>query len=190
MSFGPGAALRDGLAVALLLAGGRADAVRALEGTYASAARSFIVLAVTLPAQVGLLLLGFAEADAWPTSPLRWAMAHGIALAIGAVAFPLAMRPISEALGKPRAWALHVEAWNYAGLVQLGLLGLAALVEPLVPAPYDLVPGLAAALFVLRISFVVARSALGVGTGQAMLVVAAELFLAAFVGGLAQALAQ
>lgn len=184
----PGTSLIRGIFVGIALAGGKVEAIAALEGSAASAARSFLALTLAVPAQLGLLLLGLAQETDWPEPLWRWFAAHGVMLALGAVAYPLLMRPIAHALERERFWALHVEAWNYAGLVQLGLFGAGALLAPLLPAPYGIVPPLAAGLFAIRIGFVVARAALRITPGQAMLVVLAELVLAEFLAGLGASL--
>ncbi|WP_431268223.1 hypothetical protein [Dankookia sp. P2] len=104
--------------------------------------------------------------------------------------FALASLPLAEAQGRRAEWPRFIAAWNWANAVQY--LVLIALT---VPAAFGLPEavaqglGLAALGYALWLEWFVAKTALRLPGGTAVLFVGLDLMLGIFIGGLVGRLA-
>jgi hypothetical protein len=119
-------AMGNGLQAAFLLARGRAEGLRHVEAGLDGAARSFIAVAICLPAFLCLRLLDWADGGL----PLH--VGHALAAdllgyVIGWAAFALLSRDLAGLFGRVEKWPRFIAAWNWCNVAQYGLLVLAGL---------------------------------------------------------------
>lgn len=182
---GRAAAIADGLRGAFRLAGGHADGLLLIEATPEGALRSFWAAAICLPGFLALRLLPWAETGGPPLGLMRGLAAELIGYVVAWAGFALLSLGVAEAVGRRAEWPHFIAAWNYANVVQYLVLLLLTL-----PAALGLSGALASALglaalgYAVWLEWFVARLALRVGGGRAAGLVALDLMLGLFVGGL------
>lgn len=177
-----------GLIGAGLLARGRPQGLALMEATPEGAWRSFVAAFLCLPAFLGLRMLGWdaAEAEAGWLRPL---IAEVTGYAIAWVLFALASLPLAQVWGRGAQWPRFICAWNWTNVVQY-----AALLAATLPAALGLPLWLAQAATLLGLGYAiwmewfVVRHALALSPGRAVLLVAMDLALGLFLGGLIQRL--
>ncbi|MFC7475988.1 hypothetical protein ACFQS7_16570 [Dankookia sp. GCM10030260] len=99
--------------------------------------------------------------------------------------FALASLPLAEMQGRKAEWPRFIAAWNWANVVQY--LVLIALTVPAALGLPDSVAqglGLAALGYALWLEWFVAKSALRLAGGAAVMFVVLDLLLGIFIGGL------
>ncbi len=178
--------LYGALRLARLDAGGMAFFNRSLEGFW----RSFFAAVIVAP---GYAVLTIRELDPALAAarPVRVFLVEAIAYIIGWVAFPLVMAYVCDLLEREERYIGFIVAYNWAVVVQMaGFL----LVSGLASAPF--LSGLAAHLLVfaaflaiLFYQWFIARTALGIETGRAIMVVGVDLALVVLIAAVASGLA-
>jgi hypothetical protein len=174
-----------GLAGAFLLGRGRSEGFALMEDTPQGAWRSFVAALICLPAFLAIRVFAWAGMDAPEGGLLRGLLAEIIGYSIAWTAFALLSLGIARAWGQEGAWPRFISAWNWTNIVQyLVLLAL------MVPGALGLPAGLAQVLTLVGLAYAVwlewfvARRALGVDGGRAAVIVALDLVLGLFLGGL------
>jgi hypothetical protein len=187
----PSSPLAAGLAGAFLLGRGRKEGLALMEATPEGAWRSFAAALVCLPAFLAIRFLAWASLGLPPGGLGRALVAEITGYVIAWFAFALISLPLAQAWGKGREWPRFIAAWNWTNVVQyivlfaltlpgaVGLGGTVAQVLTLV--------GLAYAVW---LEWFVVRAALGVNGGRAAALVAADLMLGLFLGGLIRVLSE
>lgn len=178
-----------GLAGAFLLGRGKPEGLALIEGTPAGAWRSFMAAFICLPAFLAIRFFAWSSIGMPPGGLGRALAAEITGYAIAWVAFALASLPLADAWGRGAAWPRFIAAWNWTNIVQyLVLLALA------VPGALGLPFGLAQVLtlaglgYAIWLEWFVVRTALGLDGGRAAAIVALDLALGMFLGGLIQTL--
>jgi hypothetical protein len=179
------AAVAAGLRGAFRLGRGDASGLGLIEATPEGALRSFWAAAICLPAFLALRLLSWSTAGEPTGGVARPLAAELIGYAAAWAGFALASRPVAEVFGRRNRWPQFLAAWNYANVVQYLVL-LALTVPAALGLPGWLANGLglAAVGYALWLEWFVARSALQLGGGQAVALVALDLVIGLFVHGL------
>ncbi len=155
-----------GLRGAFRLAQGKPDGLLLIEDSPAGVARSFWAAALCLPGFIALKLLSWAGGG------------------MPEAGFALASLPLAELQGRKAEWPRFIAAWNWANVVQYMVL-----IALTVPAAFGLPNaiaqglGLAALGYALWLEWFVAKSALRLAGGAAVLFVALDLLLGIFIGG-------
>jgi hypothetical protein len=159
-----------------------AEALDELELTRSGFWRSFVaLLPLTLPAAIALLAalrlhVGLPNAAGLFTAP-------GLALAVlGAtvssiLAVPALLLGLAPQLGHRPRFTTFVIAWNWAGIISVGLIAVPAAVFAIgwsTPG-LALIQTLAFAVIVLRLRYCVARAAFGAESGLALPVLLASV---------------
>lgn len=142
--------------------------------------RSFYAAAVVAPGYIILLLLHPGESPVG-VSWLRISLIEGIAYVIGWVAFPLAVFYLAQAINRSEEYIGYIVAYNWAQVLQIGLLlpATAVSVGGLVPSGLGLPLGFMVMVAILFYQWFIAKTALGV----AAVVAAGLVFLDLVLGG-------
>lgn len=185
-----------GVQGAFLLARGRADGVLLMEESPQGAARSFWAAAICLPAFLALRFFAWA----FPMDPppavlgeevglLRPLVAELLGYAVAWMGFALASLPLAQSWGCGSRWPRFLCAWNWSNVVQyLVLLGVAAVSMLGLSMAAGQALGLVALGYALWLEWFAARSALQVSGARAAALVAVDLGIGLFLGGLVQRL--
>ncbi|MDW8445154.1 MAG: hypothetical protein RML45_13515 [Acetobacteraceae bacterium] len=122
-----------GLACAVLMARGRAEGLRLLDGSPATAWRSFLAMLVASPLYLALKVV---SAPPLPrgVDPLRLVAAEAIGYVLGWFATALVMLAVARVLDREGRWPLFVAAWNWSNVVQLVVFLAGAVVASRLPA--------------------------------------------------------
>jgi hypothetical protein len=174
-----------GLRGAFRLAQGKPDGLLLVEASPTGVARSFWAAALCLPGFFALKLLSWAG-DGMPEAGFARGMAAElIGYAVAWSGFALASLPLAELQGRKADWPRFIAAWNWANVVQYMVL-----IALTVPAAFGLPNaiaqglGLAALGYALWLEWFVAKSALRLAGGAAVMFVVLDLLLGIFIGGL------
>ena len=178
-----------GLAGAFLLGRGRKEGMMLMENTPDAAWRSFIAAFVCLPAFLAMRFFAWAS-DGGPTGGFgRAFVAELLGYSVAWVAFALVSLALAQQWGRAGSWPRFICAWNWTNVVQyLVLLALAVPGALGLPAGYAQLLTLVGLGYAIWLEWFVTRTALGVDTGRAMLLVGADLILGLFLGGLIRTL--
>jgi hypothetical protein len=169
------ASVASGLQAALLLARGRSDGLRYVEGDMAGAARSFWAMAICLPAFVCLRLLAWTDGGAPPH------LAHSFAVdllsyGIGWCGYAVLSYRLVNAMGLGARWPRCIALWNWCNVVQYLLLVLFAIPGLLgAPALLDQVAQLFGLGWALWLEWFAFRLTLGIGVAAAAGLVALDV---------------
>lgn len=179
-----------GMLGALMLARGRPAGLALIEDTPEGAWRSFAAGVICLPAFLALRFFAWAEAGLPSDDLLRPVLAETLGLACAWAGFALASMPLAMVWGRGAAWPRFLAAWNWSNVVQYMVL-LAVAVLTTLPLPPLVGPALmlAGLGYALWIEWFVVRHALGVDGKRAAAMVALDLSLGLFIGGVVQSLA-
>lgn len=173
-----------GLRGALRLAQGRADGLLLVEDSPGGVARSFWAAALCLPGFLALRLLDWAGNGVPEAGVGRGLAAELIGYAVAWVGYALASLPLAEGQGRRAEWPRFIAAWNWANVVQyLVLLALTVPASLGLPALLARGLGLAAFGYALWLEWFVAKSALRLGGGAAVMFVVLDVVLGIFIGG-------
>lgn len=167
-----------------MLAGGKVGGLALIPAGHAGALRSFWAAALCLPAFLALRLLSWVG-TAGPSRGIRYALAAELCgYAIAWAGFALASRPLAEATGRLKDWPLFLAAWNWGNVVQYVIL-LVLTVPSLLGLPDTLAFGfgLAAFGYALWLEWFIAKEALRIPGGRALVFVLLDLLLGVFIGG-------
>jgi hypothetical protein len=153
------------------------------------ARRSFFAAAIVAPAYALMLAVRFSGLDQ-ETDAARFVIAETIAYVLSWVAYPLAMVPVSRALGRFDRYAGYVSAYNWSLVLQN------ALVLPLVIlSASGLLPGgliqmlwLFAIIAITAYVWFIARTALAISGTAAIGIVALDFVLSFLISGAADGL--
>ncbi len=132
-------ALSNGLQAAFLLVRGRAEGLRFVDADTRAVARSFWAIALCLPADLCVQLIGWAT-EAAPDRPvLPPHGAHALALemlvfVIPWLAYAVLSHGIARLLGRETLWPRYIASWNWCSVAQVLLL-VAASLTTLADAP-------------------------------------------------------
>lgn len=151
--------------------------------------RSFFCAALILPAYALLVALNMDDAE-FAKPFYRIVLIKGVAYVIGWVAFPLAMVFLADVFGRAEKYVGYIVAYNWSSAPQVALMLLAALIgtSDLLPSAMQTGLHLGAMLYLLAVQWFVARRALDLGPGAALLIVALDFFLSFFIAGVASAM--
>lgn len=156
-----------------------------MEDTPEGAWRSFAAAFVCLPAFLALRLMSWASLGLPSGGLVRSLAAELIGYAVAWVGFALVSLALTQQWGKAAGWPRFIAAWNWTNVVQyLVLLALAiptTLGLPEMPAQVLTLVGLGYAIW---LEWFVARQALRIDRTGAALLVALDLTLGLFLGGL------
>ena len=120
-------ALSNGLQAAFLLVRGRADGLRFVNADARAVARSFWAIALCLPADLCVQLIGWAT-EATPERPMLPPHgAHALALemlvfVIPWLAFAVLSHGAARLLGREALWPRYIACWNWCSVAQVLLL--------------------------------------------------------------------
>ncbi|MCS6853403.1 MAG: hypothetical protein NZ523_01415 [Elioraea sp.] len=172
-----------GLACAVLMARGRAEGLRLLDGSPATAWRSFLAMLVASPLYLALKVV---SAPPLPrgVDPLRLVAAEAIGYVLGWFATALVMLAVARVLDREGRWPLFVAAWNWSNVVQLVVFLAGAVVASRLPAVLAGGVTFAALGYVLWLQWFVAREAFAIPGPRAAAVVGVDLVLGLFLSGL------
>jgi hypothetical protein len=178
-----------GLIGAALMARGRPAGLALIEDTPEGAWRSFFAAVICLPAFLALRFFAWSESGMPSDGLFRPVVAEALGLACAWAGFALASMPLAMVWGRGAAWPRFLAAWNWSNVVQYMVL-LAVAVLTSLPLPPFMGPGLmlAGLGYALWIEWFVVRQALGVSGGRAAAMVALDLSIGLFVGGVVQRL--
>jgi hypothetical protein len=133
------AALSNGLQAAFLLVRGRADGLRFVDADARAVARSFWAIALCLPADLCVQLIGWATAASPERPVLPPHGAHTLVLqmlvfVIPWLGFAVLSHGAARLLGRETLWPRYIATWNWCSVAQVLLL-VAAAVTTLADAP-------------------------------------------------------
>lgn len=180
-----------GIAGAFLLGRGRTAGLALMENTPEGAWRSFVAALICLPAFLAIRVFAWAGIGAPDGGVLRGLTAETIGYAIAWSAFALLSLGLARAWGRDANWPRFISAWNWTNIVQYLVL-----VALMLPGALGLSSGLAQVLTLVGLAYAVwlewfvTRHALGVEGGRAAVMVAMDLVLGLFLGGLIQTLSE
>ncbi len=174
----------SGLHAALLLARGRAEGLRYIEGDAAAAARSFWAAAVCLPAFICLRLLAWTSAGL-PTQPAHVFALDLLSYGIGWCGFAVLSHRLVDAMGLGTRWPRFITIWNWCNVVQYMLLVVFS-IPGLLGAPplFDQAAQLFALGWALWLEWFAVRLALGIGIIPAAGLVALDVAIGVLLAGL------
>ncbi len=178
-----------GLFGAFLMAQGRRDGLVLVEDSPAGALRSFFAVALCLPGFLALRFLTW-----WTTPPetellLRPLAAEMIGYVLAWASFALCSQALAETWGRNALWPRFIAAFNWSNVVQyLVLLALALPSGLNLPLWIEQGLALGGIGYALWFEWFVVRLALSVDGGRAAALVALDLIIGLFVGGIAQSL--
>ena len=176
--------VQAGLRGAFMLARGQAHGLMLVEESPQGAARSFWAAAICLPGFLALRLLAWS-AGGPPARGVGFALAAElVGYAIAWAGFALASHALAQAAGRTKEWPHFLAAWNWGNVVQYTVL--VALTLPAALGLPDFLAyglGLAAFGYALWLEWFIARQALRIGAGRAMVFVLLDLLLGVFIGG-------
>jgi hypothetical protein len=160
-----------------------------MEETPEGAWRSFLAVAICLPAFLALRLFGWAELGQPEGGLGRALAAELIGYVVAWTAFSLATLAPALAWGRAAEWPRFLCAWNWANVVQYLVL-LALMVPVAIGVGGVLAQGLTLAGigYAVWLEWFVTRHALGVSGMRASLVVLLDLVIGLFVHGVVQRL--
>lgn len=172
-----------GLACAVLMARGRAEGLRLLDGSAATAWRSFLAMPIAAPIYLALKVV---SAPPLPRGidPARLVAAEAIGYVISWFATALVMLAVARVLDREARWPLFVAAWNWSNVVQLAVFLAAAVIASVLPAAMAGGVTFAALGYVLWLQWFVAREAFAIPGPRAAAVVGVDLVLGLFLSGL------
>ncbi len=177
--------IQAGLRGAFMLARGQAHGLMLVEDTSLGARRSFWAAAICLPAFLALRLMAWSGSGGAPTRGVAFALvAELVGYIFAWVGFALATLPMAQAAGRGKEWAHFLAAWNWGNVVQYLVL-LALTVPAMLGLPTTLAYGfgLAAFGYALWLEWFIAKHALKVAGGRAVIFVLLDLLLGVFIGG-------
>ncbi len=172
-----------GLACAMLMARGRAEGLRLLDGSAATAWRSFLALLIAAPLYLALKLVSTPPLPRG-IDPIRLVTAEAIGYVVSWFATALIMLAVARVLDREPRWPLFVAAWNWSNVVQLAVFFAAAVVATVLPAALAGGVTFAALGYVLWLQWFVAREAFAIPGLRAVGVVGVDLVLGLFLSGL------
>lgn len=160
-----------------------------MEDTPEGAWRSFLAMAICLPAFLALRVFGWAEAGPAEGMLGRALAAELTGYVVAWTAFSLATLAPAVAWGRAAQWPRFLCAWNWTNVVQY-LVMLALMVPVMIGADGLLAQGLTLAGigYAVWLEWFVARHALGVSGARATLLVLLDLMIGLFVYGVVQRL--
>ena len=176
--------IQAGLRGALLLARGQPHGLMLVEDTAQGVRRSFWAAAICLPAFLALRLMAWS-AGAPPARGVAFGLvAELVGYVFAWVGFALASLPMAQAAGRGKEWAHFLAAWNWGNVVQYLVL-LALTVPAMLGLPTTLAYGLGLAAFgyALWLEWFIAKEALKVAGGRALIFVLLDLLMGVFIGG-------
>jgi hypothetical protein len=137
-----------------------------------------------LPAFLALRLMAWSVGEA-PGRGVAFALvAELIGYIFAWVGFALASLPMAQAAGRGKEWAHFLAAWNWGNVVQyLVLLALTVPAMLGLPAILAYGFGLAAFGYALWLEWFIAKEALKIAGGRALIFVLLDLLLGVFIGG-------
>ena len=148
--------------------------------------RSFLAALIVAPGYA--ILVGLELGEAPDAASLDWggiALAQAVFYAISWVAFPLAMHFLTEWMDRRDAYIRYIVAYNWAAVLQMGVMLPAAALQAMIPGNAGgliLLPAWAAVTFY---QWYIARTALRIGGAAAAGVVGVDLALALAIAWLA-----
>jgi hypothetical protein len=145
--------------------------------------RSYTACILGAPAHALLRLLGGDESA--PVSSAHDAIIEAIAYMMTWVAFPLLMTQFAKRLGREDRFFDYMVPYNWAGMVQLFLFAIAAMVRFALPPFLGSVLMLVAIAAVIHLQWFIAREGLAISGRVAFLIVLADLSLSLLIGGIA-----
>lgn len=175
--------IQAGLRGAFMLARGQAHGLKLVEDTALGARLSFWAAAICLPAFLALRLMAWSNGG--PTRGVPFGLAAElVGYAIAWVGFGLASLPMAQAAGRGKEWAHFLAAWNWGNVVQYLVL-LALMVPAMLGLPATLAYGLGLAAFgyALWLEWFIAKEALRIAGGRAVIFVLLDLLMGVFIGG-------
>ena len=151
--------------------------------------RSFWVAAIVAPAY---MLLGWFDGGGTviETGPVRQYTVEAIAYVISWVAFPLAMFYLTRLMDREQDFVGYVVAYNWSHIVQVAVfLPVWATVpeDPTTPSGWSLIMTVATVIVLIYVGFI-AKTALRITAMMASGVVALDVALSLFIGGIRDAL--
>lgn len=177
--------LYGALRLARLDAGGMAFFNRSAAGFW----RSFFAAVIVAPGYAALTIRDLDPALA-AARPVRVFLVEAIGYVIGWVAFPLVMAYVCDLLEREERFIGFIVAYNWAVVVQMAgflvVIGIAS-APVLAGLATDLLT-FAAFLAILFYQWFIARTALGIETGKAIVVVGIDLALVVLINGAAAGL--
>ena len=176
--------IQAGLRGAFLLARGQPHGLMLVEDTAQGVLRSFWAAAICLPAFLALRLMAWS-AGAPPARGVAFGLvAELVGYVFAWVGFALASLPMAQAAGRGKEWAHFLAAWNWGNVVQYLML-LALTVPAMLGLPTTLAYGLGLAAFgyALWLEWFIAKEALKVAGGRALIFVLLDLLMGVFIGG-------
>jgi hypothetical protein len=186
--------LRDAVAAGLVgafwLARGRRDGIRVMDGSAEGAWRSFVAAAICVPAFLALRFLSWSVAP--PDGNMGRALAaETIGYLVAWFGFALLSLPVATAWGKAALWPRFVTAFNWSNVVQyLVLLALTLPGALGLPSGVSQVLTLLALGYAVWLEWYVVRVSLELDGGRAAALVAMDLAVGLFVGGMVQRLSE
>ncbi|MBL8699774.1 MAG: hypothetical protein JNK67_15455 [Alphaproteobacteria bacterium] len=172
------AEIAAGLYGAWRLAQFKADGLRWIDGSLAGARRSFWVALIALPGAIPLMILRFSIYTP-RVDELQTVLVETIAYAIGWTAFPVVGHIASRVADRQHHFTRLVAAYNWASLLQIGVLVVVAPIShgPILPDGLGQLLGLVVQAAMLAYLAFVIRIALDVPWGAAIGLALVEFFL-------------
>ena len=172
-----------GLACAFLMARGRAEGLRLLDGSNRAAWRSFFAMIVAAPIYLALKAVSMPPLPRG-IDPARLIAAEAIGYVTGWFATALVMLVLARMMDRETRWPLLVAAWNWSNVVQLIVFLSASIVASALPPALAGGVTFAALGYVLWLQWFVAREAFAIPGPRAAVVVGVDLVLGLFLSGL------
>lgn len=146
----PGIAIAAGLQGALLLARARPYGLLLFESSPTGVARTFIAMAICLPAYLALRLSSLPDGPI-AMGPLRLLAGESLGFAVAWLGFALASFHLAQRLGQEQHWPRFLAAWNWSNVVQYA----AMLAATLVPSALGATPLLVQAIAIIGLGYAV-----------------------------------
>jgi hypothetical protein len=165
-----------------MLAGGNPAGMALIPAGHGGAWNSLWAAVLCLPAFIAMRLIAWAG-SAGPTSGIAFALAAELCgYVITWVGYALATRPLAEATGRLAEWPRFVAAWGWSHVVQyLVFIALAAASALGLPLLLDNALGLAAIGYMLWLEWFIAKEALRITGGRAVVFVLLDMLFGIFV---------
>ncbi|MGE0093311.1 MAG: hypothetical protein AB7M05_14375 [Alphaproteobacteria bacterium] len=151
--------------------------------------RSFLAALIVAPGYA--ILIGLELGDSPDAASLDWghiALVQTIAYVISWTAFPVAMHYLTALIGRHEEYVGYIVAYNWAAVIQMGVMLPAAAVQAMIPGGAGGLIMLPVVIATAFYQWFIARSALRVGGGTAAGIVGFDFALSLFVAGIAATL--
>ncbi len=148
--------------------------------------RSFLAALIVAPGYA--ILIGLELGGAPDAASLDWghiALVQAIAYVISWTAFPVAMHYLTSLIGRHEEYVGYIVAYNWAAVIQMGVMLPAAAVQAMIPGSAGGLIMLPVVIATAFYQWFIARTALRVGGGTAAGIVGFDFALSLLVAGIA-----